>query len=457
MNRIAEILLDWYAREGRDLPWRRTRDPYRIWLSEVILQQTRVAQGMEYYLRFTERFPDVASLAAAPEDEVLKLWQGLGYYSRARNLRAAAREVVERFGGVFPRSLDDVRSLRGVGDYTAAAICSAAYDAPCAVVDGNVYRVLSRLFDLAEPIDTTAGKRAFACLAQSQLDAAHPGRYNQAIMDFGALQCTPANPSCNDCPLRDECLSLAAGTVAERPVKAGRTRIRPRYLNYLHLECGGRIALRRRPEGDIWQGLYDLPAIESDRPLDFTELAAAPPFRDMFGTLPYRLVRTIRMPKHQLSHQTLHAAYHRLALDAWPSAAGGWTLVPYEQLEDYAIPRLLDRYYADRRDPLVAFAGQMTGVEGYVESTASGFLASCSMAAKLKGEPLPDFPRETAIGALAAYISDESVTVFQPMNVNFGILTPLDRRVKGKANKNLAIAQRSLAIIDQMTGQEGTE
>lgn len=157
MNRIAEILLDWYAREGRDLPWRRTRDPYRIWLSEVILQQTRVAQGMEYYLRFTERFPDVASLAAAPEDEVLKLWQGLGYYSRARNLRAAAREVVERFGGVFPRSLDDVRSLRGVGDYTAAAICSAAYDAPCAVVDGNVYRVLSRLFDLAEPIDATAG------------------------------------------------------------------------------------------------------------------------------------------------------------------------------------------------------------------------------------------------------------------------------------------------------------
>ena len=164
-------------------------------------------------------------------------------------------------------------------------------------------------------------------------------------MDFGALQCTPANPSCNNCPLRDECLSLAAGTVAERPVKAGQTRIRPRYLNYLHLECGGRIALRRRPEGDIWQGLYDLPAIESDRPLDFTELAAAPPFRDMFGTLPYRLVRTIRMPKHQLSHQTLHAAYHRLALDAWPSAAGGWTLVPYEQLEDYAIPRLLDRYF----------------------------------------------------------------------------------------------------------------
>ena len=345
MEPVSDILLSWFAREGRDLPWRRTRDPYRIWLSEVILQQTRVAQGLEYYLRFTERFPDIAALAAAPEDEVLKLWQGLGYYSRARNLHAAARQVMSRFGGVFPATYGEVRALPGVGDYTAAAVCSIVYDAPCAVLDGNVYRVLARLFDIGIPIDTTAGKRTFAELAQLQLDTSRPGLYNQAIMDFGALQCTPANPSCNDCPLRDECLSLAAGTVAERPVKAGRTRIRPRYLNYLHLECGGRIALRRRPEEDIWQGLYDLPAIESDRPLDFTELAAAPPFRDMFGTLPYRLVRTIRMPKHQLSHQTLHAAYHRLALDAWPSAAGGWTLVPYEQLEDYAIPRLLDRYF----------------------------------------------------------------------------------------------------------------
>lgn len=181
MDRIADILLDWYAREGRDLPWRRTRDPYRIWLSEVILQQTRVAQGMDYYLRFTERFPDVRALAAASEDEVLKLWQGLGYYSRARNLHAAAREVVARFGGRFPSDYESVRSLRGVGDYTAAAVCSAAFDAPCAVVDGNVYRVLSRLFDVAEPIDTAAGRKAFAELAQTQLDrrarALQPGHH----------------------------------------------------------------------------------------------------------------------------------------------------------------------------------------------------------------------------------------------------------------------------------------
>ena len=194
MEDFSDILLDWYARCGRDLPWRRTRDPYRIWLSEVILQQTRVAQGLDYYRRFVERFPDVQALATASEDEVLKLWQGLGYYSRARNLHAAARQVVARFGGVFPAEVSAVRSLRGVGDYTAAAICSAAWNVPCAVVDGNVYRVLARLFDLETPIDTAAGKRAFAELAQRLLDRERPGLYNQAIMDFGALQCTPAQP-----------------------------------------------------------------------------------------------------------------------------------------------------------------------------------------------------------------------------------------------------------------------
>lgn len=345
MSRIADILIDWYEIHGRDLPWRRTRDPYRIWLSEVILQQTRIAQGTDYYLRFVERFPDVGALAAADEDEVLKLWQGLGYYSRARNLHAAARQIVARHGGRFPTVYDDVRALKGVGDYTAAAVCSIACDAPYAVVDGNVYRVLARVFDLDTAIDTGEGRRIFAALADEQLDRRRPARYNQAIMDFGALQCTPVNPSCGDCPLQERCLSLTAGTVAERPVKRGKTQVRTRHLNYLHLECGGHIALLRRPEGDIWQGLYDLPAIESDRPLEFDELAAGQPFRRLFGTLPYRLVRTTRMPKHQLSHQTLHAVYHRLELDAWPPAAAEWTLASGEALGDYAIPRLLDRYF----------------------------------------------------------------------------------------------------------------
>ena len=253
MEPVSDILLSWFAREGRDLPWRRTRDPYRIWLSEVILQQTRVAQGLEYYLRFTERFPDIAALAAAPEDEVLKLWQGLGYYSRARNLHAAARQVMSRFGGVFPATYGEVRALPGVGDYTAAAVCSIVYDAPCAVLDGNVYRVLARLFDIGIPIDTTAGKRTFAELAQLQLDTSRPGLYNQAIMDFGALQCTPAQPRCGDCPLAGRCLALAAGTVGVRPVKQGRAKVRDRWFNYLHVTCGGQTLLHRRGGGDLYR------------------------------------------------------------------------------------------------------------------------------------------------------------------------------------------------------------
>ena len=235
MNRLAPILIEWYARCGRDLPWRRTCDAYRIWLSEVILQQTRVVQGLDYYERFTERFPTVETLAAASEDEVLKLWQGLGYYSRARNLHAAARDVVTRFGGSFPASFAELRTLPGVGEYTAAAVASIAFDVPVAVVDGNVYRVLARLFDVDMPIDTTAGRRAFAELAQSQIDAARPGLYNQAIMDFGALQCAPAQPRCTDCPLADRCLALAAGSVALRPVKQGRAKVSDRWFHYLHV------------------------------------------------------------------------------------------------------------------------------------------------------------------------------------------------------------------------------
>ena len=343
MNSVADILLDWYAREGRDLPWRRTRDPYRIWLSEVILQQTHVAQGTEYYLRFTERFPDVASLAAAPEDEVLKLWQGLGYYSRARNLHAAARQVVERFGGRFPVALEEVRSLRGVGDYTAAAICSAAYDAPRAVVDGNVYRVLARLFDLDAPIDSTAGKRAFAELAQSQLGTAHPGRYNQAIMDFGALRCTPSSPRCEVCPLAGQCLALAAGTVAARPVKQGKTRVRDRWFNYLHVSSGDRTLLRRREGRDIWQGLYEFPLIETEGPAELPELVCLPQFRELLGDAPWHLVRSIPLPKHQLSHQTLHAVVHRIETPSLTPAAAAMA-VPTAALGDYAVPRLIDLY-----------------------------------------------------------------------------------------------------------------
>ncbi len=343
MSRIAPILLDWYAREGRDLPWRRTRDAYRIWLSEVILQQTRVAQGLAYYERFTARFNDVAALAAASEDEVLKLWQGLGYYSRARNLHAAAQQVVAHFGGVFPTAFDELRSLRGVGEYTAAAIASAAVDAPCAVVDGNVYRVLARLYDLDLPIDTAAGKQAFATLARQELDVAHAGRYNQAIMDFGALQCTSSAPSCADCPLGNQCLALAAGTVGERPVKQGRTKVRERWFNYLHILCGERTLLRRRGAGDIWQGLYEFPLIETQTAVDWEACASAPAFRALVGDAPWRLTACETMPCHQLSHQRLHAVFYRIETPSWSPAAEAMA-VEQEAVGDYAVPRLIDRY-----------------------------------------------------------------------------------------------------------------
>ena len=339
----ATRLIDWYDRHGRDLPWRRTRDPYRIWLSEVILQQTRVQQGLAYYERFTERFPTVGDLAAASEDEVLKRWQGLGYYSRARNLHAAARTVAEQYGGRFPATYAEIRALKGVGDYTAAAVASMAYDLPHAVVDGNVYRVLARLFDLDLPIDSTAGRRAFAELAQEVLDKRRAARYNQAIMDFGATCCTPMQPRCTDCPLADRCLALAAGTVGERPVKAGRTQTRDRWFNYLHLTDGRCTLLHRRGPRDIWQGLYEFPLIETDTEVDYATLAADPAFRRLFGAQQPRLTAEVRMPKHQLSHQTLHAVFYRLEVAELP-ADEAWIPVTETELGDYAVSRLTERY-----------------------------------------------------------------------------------------------------------------
>lgn len=229
MNIFSGTLLDWYAENKRDLPWRNTTDPYLIWISEIILQQTRVAQGYEYFLRFIKRFPDVVSLAAASEDEVMKYWQGLGYYSRARNLHAAAKSMK----GTFPKTYAEVRALKGVGDYTAAAICSFAYDMPYAAVDGNVYRVLSRYFGIDVPIDSTEGKKTFTALAGEVLDKSRPADYNQAIMDFGAVQCTPQSPNCLFCPLSGSCRALSEGKVQQLPVKQHRTKTTNRYLKII--------------------------------------------------------------------------------------------------------------------------------------------------------------------------------------------------------------------------------
>lgn len=339
MNTLSEPLRAWYEANKRDLAWRRTRDAYLIWLSETILQQTRVKQGAAYYDRFAEAFPTVGQLAAASGDEVLKLWQGLGYYSRARHLHAAAKEVVARFGGVFPRSYEEVRSLPGVGDYTAAAVCSLAYDAPCAVVDGNVFRVYARLFDLDLCIDTSAGRKAFAQMADELLDRSHPGAYNQALMEFGALHCLPRRPLCGSCPFAGRCMALAAGTVGERPVRRGRTRTRDRYLNYLHLTAQGQTLLHRREGRDIWCGLYEFPLIETPERCGFERL----PLDGWLHGARFHLLRSVPMPPHPLSHQTLHATFHHLELDRLPDLPD-FIPIAEEQLGDYAVPRLIERY-----------------------------------------------------------------------------------------------------------------
>jgi A/G-specific adenine glycosylase len=317
-------LLRWFQDCGRDLPWRHTRDPYLIWLSEIILQQTRVEQGRDYWCRFVDRWPTVDLLADATEDEVLRQWQGLGYYSRARNLHAAARQVVA-LGG-FPRSVEELCRLRGVGEYTAAAIASFAFDVPAAVVDGNVYRVLSRYFGIDIPIDSTEGRRLFASLARELLPERQAADYNQAIMDFGATQCTPANPACLTCPLVETCRAQAEGRVGELPVKQGRTKVQQRRLSYVYIRCRGEVAIRKRGKGDFWQGLWEPYLMEEGCRLP--EDAA--------------LVLLARDVKHILSHRRLLCDFYLWEPASPPALPSDYRWVREQELDDYAKPRLVE-------------------------------------------------------------------------------------------------------------------
>lgn len=342
---ISRRLVGWYREHRRHLPWRESDDPYRIWISEIILQQTRVAQGLDYYLRFTARFPDVAALAAAEEDEVLKYWQGLGYYSRARNLHAAAKTIVERFGGRFPSRYEDVRSLKGIGDYTAAAIVSFAWNEPYPVVDGNVYRVLSRLYALDTPIDTGKGKKQFAALAGLLLDRRDPGLHNQAIMELGALQCLPRDPDCTTCPLASSCAAYAAGKVEAYPVKQHKTKTRDRFFHYLHIIYKGNTWLHRREGKDIWKGLYEFPLIETEGPLDFAGLQQTEAFRQLFaGAGPLTITPGPSGVKHVLSHQVLYACFYRIEIEQAAEGLNRYLPVPAEAVEQYAVPRLIHIY-----------------------------------------------------------------------------------------------------------------
>ena len=343
MENFSRKLIDWYRENGRDLPWRRTKNPYLIWISEIILQQTRVAQGYDYYQRFVTRFPDVFALAAADEDEVMKYWQGLGYYSRARNLHAAARRMAE--AGGFPVTYAGVRALKGVGEYTAAAICSFAWKLPYAVVDGNVYRVLARIFGIDTPIDSNAGKKVFSGLAAELLDRRHPDLYNQAIMDFGAIQCTPKVPVCLYCPLRENCVALASGQVEKLPVKAGKSVVKPRYFNYLHIHCRGVNLLARREAKDIWQNLYEYPLIETGQETELEVLQQTPAYLELMQEAgEIQILRSFIMPKHVLSHRIIYARFYEIEVERCSPAMQRFLQVPEEELEQYAVSRLIALY-----------------------------------------------------------------------------------------------------------------
>ena len=345
MNPFAEKLIAWYEVNRRNLPWRETKDPYRIWISEIILQQTRVAQGYDYYCRFIQRFPDVFSLAEADEDEVMKYWQGLGYYSRARNLHAAAQSIAGV--GKFPETYEEVRKLKGVGDYTAAAICSFAYDLPYAVVDGNVYRVISRWMGIEEPIDSTQGKKLFAGLADELLDRKRPALYNQAIMDFGAIQCVPSSPSCLFCPLNDSCVALQTGKVNVLPCKQHKTKVIPRYFHYIYVRAGSYTYLRKRPAGDIWQNLYEFPLIETSDVMEEEKLLVSEEFLTLLQGNPVKSVRLIeKNVKHVLSHRVIHANCYEVILEADSCELPGYLRVRVDDLHKFPVSRLVSRFFS---------------------------------------------------------------------------------------------------------------
>jgi len=338
---FSKALLPWYLEHYRPLPWRETRDPYRIWLSEVILQQTRVDQGLAYWLRFVECFPTVVHLAKAPEDAVLKLWQGLGYYSRARNLRTAALQVVLEHGGKFPADYVQLQGLKGVGEYTAAAIGSIAFGLVEPVVDGNVFRVLSRVFGIGTPIDSTAGRKEFRAVAATLMDPKHPGDHNQAVMELGATVCLPRNPRCGDCPFAGRCIAKATGRIAELPVKAGKITVRVRHFNYLHIRTAKGTYLQKRTGKDIWQGLYELPLIETKKEANKRVLSLALAETSLRG---WSVSKRSEKVVHLLSHQRIEAIFWTVAPPMLWKVPAEWVVALDERLNDFAVPRLIERY-----------------------------------------------------------------------------------------------------------------
>ena len=349
MKDFNGVLRNWYLKNRRELPWRETTDPYRIWLSEIMLQQTRVEQGLPYWVRFTDTFPSVSDLAKAPEEQIMRMWQGLGYYSRARNLHAAAKQIASEFNHEFPSNYKDIRSLKGIGDYTAAAIASFAFNLPHAVVDGNVYRFLSRLYGIETPIDSTEGKKLFADLAEKLLDKKEPGLHNQAIMEFGAMQCKPANPDCIACPFAFDCVALKNKQVNVLPVKSKKTKVRDRHFHFIILHDGSKTVVQKRVSKDIWQGLYQFPLIESQAKKEPNPSQVISFASEISGNTDIQLIKKSTQIKHLLSHQTLHCYFWWMSTKklSRKKPASTYEVITIDHLDNLGMPQLIVKYLSE--------------------------------------------------------------------------------------------------------------
>jgi A/G-specific adenine glycosylase len=346
---VSRLLGEWYDKNKRILPWRKTHDPYKIWISEIILQQTRVNQGIEYYNRFILLFPTVFDLAKTPIHEVLKVWQGLGYYTRARNMHKAANSIVTDYKGEFPQDIYSLKTLKGIGDYSAAAISSIAFNQAHPVLDGNVYRVLSRLQGIELATDSSQGKKYFYEIAFQLLDKNNPGRHNQAIMELGALVCLPSNPQCNVCPLVNLCFAFQHNAIGRYPVKKRKVIRRDRYFQYIVIRKGSHIFLKQRREGDIWALLYEFPMIETDMKIDYEELTATEAWKKIAGNGEFRLKNISREYKHQLTHQIIHAQFIEVEVNIEYTLEQSKEL-KYEKLFNYPISRLTEKYLKDKKN-----------------------------------------------------------------------------------------------------------
>lgn len=340
---ITQVLIHWYRINKRSLPWRNTNDPYRIWLSEIIMQQTRIDQGLAYYQRFVEKFPTLTDLAQAEEQEVLRLWQGLGYYSRARNLHASAKQILNEYGGVFPSDYTLILKLRGVGEYTAAAISSFAFGQAYAVVDGNVYRFLARYFSIETAIDSREGQVLFKKLANDFMDKNRPALFNQAIMEFGSLQCKPQNPNCTICPFQSSCRAFAENKITLLPVKKEKQKVRNRFFYYLVAEdLNGKFLMKKRNEKDIWQNLYDFPLIETEQSISENELIEKLLHLSVFNSKNLIVKEFSRESIHLLSHQKLHLRFTKIRFSLIEKEE--FTAYSKTEIEHLPLPRPIERY-----------------------------------------------------------------------------------------------------------------